>query len=97
MMCDVRNIVDRAIERVLVGFRRFSETAQLPNKLQRRRSDFVIRRGRTEVVKCFDGSAHEESLTADYADENGFSRVHFDCWRISRARFASARCSHAMS
>ena len=65
MMRGMRNVIDRAIECVLVCFRRFGESAQLADELQRRRPNLVIRRRRTEVMKCFDGSTHEESLTAD--------------------------------
>ena len=68
----MRNFVHRAIEGVLVRFRRFSETAQFADELERRRTNFVVGRRRTEVMKRFDSSAHEESLTADHADENGF-------------------------
>ena len=35
MMCDVRDVIYRAIECVLVCFRRFGETAQLADELQR--------------------------------------------------------------
>jgi hypothetical protein len=28
--------------------------------LERRRANFILGRRRTEVMKCFDGSAHEE-------------------------------------
>jgi hypothetical protein len=35
MMCDVRNVIYRAIGYVLVCFRRFGETAQLADELQR--------------------------------------------------------------
>ena len=64
-MRDVRDFIDRAIEGVLIRLRRFRESGQLPNELKRRCANFIIRRRRSEVVKCFDGSAHEESLTAD--------------------------------
>ena len=65
MMSGMRNVIDRAIERVLVGFRRFGESAQLPNELQRRRANLVVRRRRRKIMQCFDGSAHEELLTTD--------------------------------
>ena len=64
-MSGMRDFVDRAIEGVLIRFRRLGETAQLADKLKRRSANLIVRRRRTEVVKCFDGSAHEESLTAD--------------------------------
>src|SRR5260370_103698 len=62
---DSFNFVHRAIEGVLVCFRRFSETAHLSNELERWRADFIVCRWRTEVMKCFDSSAHKEPLTAD--------------------------------
>ena len=65
MMRGVGDFVDCAIECILVCFRRLGESAQLANKLQRRRANFIVRRRRSEVVKCFDGSAHEELLTTD--------------------------------
>ena len=64
-MRDMRDFIDRVIECVLVRSRRFGEPAQLANELKRRRANLIVRRRRTKVVKCFDGSAHEESLTAD--------------------------------
>ena len=66
-MSDMRDLIDRAIESVFVCFRRFGETAQLADELERRRTNFIICRRRTEVMKCFDGSAHKESLTTDAA------------------------------
>src|SRR5437762_14362261 len=84
MMSGMRNFIDCSIECVLVCFRRFGEPAQLSNELHRRRVNFVLARRRTEVMKCFDGSAHGESLTADYADENGF------CWLIAGKLMSAA-------
>ena len=46
MMRNVRDFIDRAIESVLVRFRRLGETAQLPDELQRRRPNLIIRRRR---------------------------------------------------
>src|SRR5438552_2846997 len=65
MMRDVRNIIDRSIECVLVCFRRLGKSTQLSDELQRRRSNLVVRRRRAEVVKCFNGSAHKKLLAAD--------------------------------
>ena len=48
------HLFNRAIERFLVGFRRLGEPAELPDKLQRRRMDLFISRGRFEVVQRFD-------------------------------------------
>jgi hypothetical protein len=65
MMRSVRDFIDRAIESVLVRFRRLGETAQLPDELQRRRPNFIIRRRRSKIMQGLNASAHEESLTAD--------------------------------
>ena len=81
MMRGMRDFIDRAIECFLVCFRRLRETAQFSDELQRRRLDFIIGRGRTEVVKCFDSSAHEELLTADDADQHGFFYQQLTPWR----------------
>jgi hypothetical protein len=56
----VSDIIDRPVESCLVCLGRFRETAQLPDELKRRSANLVVRRGRTEVMKCFDGSAHSE-------------------------------------
>ena len=64
-MRETRDFIDRVIECVPVRSRRFGEPTQLANELKRRRANLIVRRRRTKVVKCFDGSAHEESLTAD--------------------------------
>lgn len=73
MMRGMRDFIDRAIECFLVRFRRLRETAQFSDELQRRRLDLIIRRRRTEIMQGFDGSTHEELLTADDADQHGFS------------------------
>jgi len=44
MMRGVRDFIDRVIERFLVCLRWFRESAQLTDKLQRRRPNLVIRR-----------------------------------------------------
>jgi len=64
-MGNVRDFIDRAIECGFVCLRRFGESRQLSDELKRRRANFVLGRRGTEVMKCFDCSAHEESLTAD--------------------------------
>jgi hypothetical protein len=58
MLCGVSDIIDGAIESCLVGLGRFRETAQLADELKRRSANFILCRRWTEVVKCFDGSAH---------------------------------------
>jgi hypothetical protein len=59
MLCSLSDIIDSAIESCLVCLGRFGETAQLPDELKRRCANFIVCSGWTEVVKCFDGSAHE--------------------------------------
>ena len=59
MLRGVRDIIDGTIESRLVCLGRLRETAQLPDELKRRSANFIRRRRWTEVVKCFDGSAHE--------------------------------------
>ena len=46
MMSGMRDFVDCSIEGVLVCFRRFGETGQLSNKLERRRPNLVVCRRR---------------------------------------------------
>ena len=72
MMGNVRDFIYGAIEGVLIRVRRFRESGQLPNELKRRRTNLVVRRRWTEVMKGLDGSAHRKLLTTDYTDENGF-------------------------
>jgi len=77
------HVIDRTIECFFVCTRWFRETAQLPDELKRRCANFILSSGWTEVMKCFDGSAHvgiinKSRLTinyfvfADHANENGF-------------------------
>jgi hypothetical protein len=58
MLRGVSDIINGPIERCLVCLGRFRETAQFPDELKRRSANFIRRRRWTEVMKCFDGSAH---------------------------------------
>ena len=58
MFGGVSNIIDGTIESCLVCLGRFREPAQLADELKRRSANLVVRRRWTEVMKCFDGSAH---------------------------------------
>ena|GEM_PF-3389021 len=58
MVCGVSDIIDGTIESFLVCLGGLRETAQLPDELKRRSANFIGRRRWTEVMKCFDGSAH---------------------------------------
>jgi len=58
MLRGVNDIIDGSIESCLVCLGRFCETAQLADELKRRSANLVIRRRWTEVMKCFDCSAH---------------------------------------
>ena len=54
----VRDLVDRAVERLLVGLRRLREAADLADVLQRGGADLVLGRRRLEVVERADVAAH---------------------------------------
>jgi hypothetical protein len=58
MLRGVRDIIDGTIESCLVCLGRVRETAHLADELKRRSANLVVRRRWTEVMKCFDGSAH---------------------------------------
>jgi len=62
MLRGVNDIIDGSIESCLVCLGRFCETAQLADELKRRSANLVIRRRWTEVMKCFDGSAHVTTI-----------------------------------
>jgi len=62
MLRRVSDIIDGPIESCLVCLRRFCETAQFADKLKRRSANFVVRCRWTEVMKCFDGSAHVTTI-----------------------------------
>ena len=73
MMGDMRDFIYGTIEGVLIRARRFRESGQLANELKRRCANLVVCRRRCKIMQGFNVSAHEEPLTVDYADENGFS------------------------
>src|ERR1041384_1534412 len=52
------HLLNSPIEHFFVRLRRLCKTAQLPNELQRRRTNFLLRCGRFEVMKRFDISTH---------------------------------------
>src|SRR6266480_6860295 len=58
MLCGVSDIIDGTIESCLVYLGRFRDSAQLSDELKRRSTNLIVRRWWTEVMKCFDGSAH---------------------------------------
>ena len=62
MLRGVSNIIDGPIESYLVCLGRFRETAQLADELKRRSANLVVRRSWTEIMKCFDGSAHVTTI-----------------------------------
>jgi hypothetical protein len=59
MLRGVSHIIDRTIESCLVCLGRFSETAQLPDELERRSANFISRRRRLKIMQGLDVSAHE--------------------------------------
>lgn len=56
----VRDFIHRVIECCFVAMRWFCEATQLPNKLERGRADFIVRRRRIKVMQGFDCSTHEK-------------------------------------
>ena len=66
------DIVDSAIESCLICLGRFGETAQLTDELKRRRANFVLSGGWTEVMKCFDGSTHVGTINTSQSTINYF-------------------------
>jgi hypothetical protein len=53
---------DRALEGILIGFRRLAETADLSDELQGGGSNLIVRNRRIKVKQGFDISAHQFSL-----------------------------------
>jgi hypothetical protein len=72
MLCGMSDIIDSAVESCLICLGRFRETAQLPDELKRRSANFIRRRRRTEVVKCFDGSTHVGTINTSRSTINYF-------------------------
>lgn len=64
-MCDMRDFIDRAIERSFIRLRRLGEPAKLSDELQRRRPNLIIRRRWRKIMQGLDVSTHEKPLTAD--------------------------------
>src|SRR4030095_11168390 len=62
MMRGMDHVIHSAIECFFVGARWLCKSAKFPNKLERRRANFIRRRRWTEVVKCFNGSAHVRTI-----------------------------------
>ena len=58
----MRDLLDRAVERLLVDLRRLREAADLADVLQRRGADLVVGRGGLEVVERADVAAHASSV-----------------------------------
>ncbi len=72
MLCGVSDIIDGTIESCLVYLGRFRETAQFADELKRRSANFIPRRRWTEVMKCFDGSAHVGTINSSRLTINYF-------------------------
>jgi hypothetical protein len=58
MLCSVPDFIDGSIEGDFVRVRWFCESAKFPDKLKRRRANFVIRRGWLKIMQDLDASAH---------------------------------------
>jgi len=56
-------VINSTVERSFVYFRRLCKTAQFADELQRRRANLIRRRRWTEVMKRFDGSAHDGNIS----------------------------------
>ena len=67
------DFVDRAIEGVLIRVRRSRESGQLPNELQRRRANFIIRRGRRKIMQGLNVSTHAPTI------DNQLSTINLFC------------------
>src|SRR5207247_10977281 len=80
MMCDMRDLIYRAIEWVFICARRLGEPAQLSNELKRRRAILFTRRRRIEIMQSLDVSAHDRP-----------SAIVDSRSTISRYRHSSAR------
>jgi hypothetical protein len=72
MMRGMGHVIHRAIESCLVCLGRFGETAQLPGELKRRSANFILSSGWTEVMECFDGSAHVGTINTSRSTINDF-------------------------
>jgi hypothetical protein len=72
MMRGMGHVIHRAIECCLICLGRFGETAQLPDELKRRCANFILSSGWTEVMKCFDGSAHVRTINTSRSTINYF-------------------------
>src|SRR6185437_15576511 len=58
MMRRMRNVLDGAVERRLVGLGRPREAGELADELQRAGANFLVARRRLEIVQRFDVPAH---------------------------------------
>src|SRR6266540_4248252 len=56
------DVVDRALERLLVALRGRAVSAHLPDELPRGRFDFAGRRGRLGPAESLDASAHVDTV-----------------------------------
>src|SRR6266480_7377879 len=73
MMSNVRDLVYRAIECFFVCVRRFCESGQLPNELQRRCANLVIRRRRCKIMQGLNVSTHAPTI------DNQLSTINLFC------------------
>lgn len=66
------NFIDRAMEGLFVGSGRGSESADLPDELQSRRSNLLVRRGRREVEQGPDVPTHAPHLVSLFSEKSCF-------------------------
>src|SRR5262245_35449268 len=79
MMRGMSDIIDGTVENCLVCLGRLRETTQLADELKRRSANFIRRRRWTEVVKCFNGSAHVRTI------DNSRLTINYFVFRPSRS------------
>jgi hypothetical protein len=72
MLRGMSDVINGTIKSSFVYLRRFRETAQFADELKRRRANLIISRGWTEVMKCFDGSAHIRTINTSRPTINYF-------------------------
>jgi hypothetical protein len=72
MMRGMSDIIDGTVESCLVCPGRFAETAQLPDELKRRSTNFILSSGWTEVIECFNGSTHVGTINTSRSTINYF-------------------------
>jgi hypothetical protein len=66
-VCGLRHLIDGAIKGEFVGLGWLGKTAEFSDELQRRRTNFFIRRRRLKVVKGLDISTHSINFQSGFS------------------------------